>query len=200
MTADVVRQLLGAAVSLPGSLAERGQDDGVEIAMETTTQPLGRAFAHETDVFGRERRAHVGWTPRFAATYRRAGPLRLLLADGGGNLVRQRARDPVRPASGEELVEEDAQLVDVGGCRHRLARDLLGTRVLGCEHSLERRRLVGAVAVRGEQLGDAEVEKLRRAVSSDEDVARLDVAVHDQPLVRVTERRRRRRGRCGGDR
>ena len=44
---------------------------------------------------------------------------------------------------------------------------------------------------RVEQLGDAEVEQLRRAVGGDQDVVRLQVAMHDQVLMRVVHRARR---------
>ena len=39
--------------------------------------------------------------------------------------------------------------------------------------------------VRIEQLGDAEIEELRRALGRDEDVSRLDVPVDDQVMVGV---------------
>src|SRR5687768_17712219 len=38
-----------------------------------------------------------------------------------------------------------------------------------------------------QQLGDAEVEQARLAVAVDQDVARLEVAVHDQPRVRMRD-------------
>ena len=42
-------------------------------------------------------------------------------------------------------------------------------------------------AVGGEQRGDAEVEQLGLAGGGDQDVGRLDVAVHDQALMRIRE-------------
>ena len=38
--------------------------------------------------------------------------------------------EPERPVAGEQLVEQQAERVDVGGRRHRLAADLLGARVV----------------------------------------------------------------------
>ena len=108
------------------------------------------------------------------------------------------AGDAVRPPAGEQLVEQHAQRVDVGGGGHRLAAHLLGAGVLG-RHQLQpgrgrRQRLPGHLGI--EQLGDAEVEQLGHAVLGDQDVGRLDVAVDDQVLVRVLHRRRPAAGRC----
>ena len=49
-------------------------------------------------------------------------------------------------------------------------------------------RRVTVDAARVEQLGDAEIEQLGRAVAGHQDVARLDVAVDDETLVRVLDR------------
>ena len=55
------------------------------------------------------------------------------------------------------------------------------------------RRCVGfgdiGVGFRFEQLGDAEVEQLHRAVGGHEDVVGLEVAMHDEVLMRVTHGR-----------
>ena len=61
-----------------------------------------------------------------------------------------------------------------------------------------------SIAARLQQLGDAEVEQLRHAVRGHEDVARLDVAMDDEVLVRILhraahpqEQRAAARGRTG---
>ena len=54
--------------------------------------------------------------------------------------------------------------------------------------SLCGRELIGPFAL-AQEAGDAEVEQLDRAVGRDEDVAGLEVAVHDQVLVGVLDRR-----------
>ena len=72
-----------------------------------------------------------------------------------------------------------------------VAAHLLGARVrrrhdavLGMRDRERVRRLAGV-----EQLGDAEVEQLRHALRRDQDVVRLQVAMHDQVLVRVVDGR-----------
>ena len=88
-----------------------------------------------------------------------------------------------RQAPGEQLVEHDAERPDVGGRGHRLAADLLGRRVLGV--SACRRSASTRPPRRVEQLGDAEVEQLRPPLGGDQDVRRLEIAVHHQPPVRA---------------
>ena len=88
--------------------------------------------------------------------------------------------------SGEHLVEHDAERVEVGLPGHGLAERLLGRDVVGrAEHAPGDRQ-----ALLGERAGDAEVGDLGAAFLADEDVLRLDVAVHDHPFVRGAERAR----------
>ncbi len=91
--------------------------------------------------------------------------------------------------AGEQLEEQDAEGVDVGGGRDRAAGDLLGRGVLRRQRDTaltgqHRHRFVVA-----EQLGDAEVEQLDLAAGGDEHVRRLQVAVDDQVGVGVRDRR-----------
>ena len=92
--------------------------------------------------------------------------------------------------AGEQLEEQHAQGVDVGGGGDLAAGDLLGRGVLRRQRDAAfarqhrhrcRRRL--------EQLGDAEVEQLDLAVAGHEHVRRLQVAVDDQVGVGVRDRR-----------
>jgi hypothetical protein len=91
--------------------------------------------------------------------------------DGGVALERDGAR--------QHLEEQDAEGVEVGRRRRGLTTGLLGSDVRGGPHHRsgvgERRLPQGA--------GDAEVGDLDRAVRSDDDVARLDVPVHDPGTV-----------------
>ena len=98
------------------------------------------------------------------------------------------ALHPLRGDPGEQLVEHRAQRVDVGRRGDRLAAHLLRARVLRREqaHPRARRRLPPGGGV--EELGDAEVEELGLALDRDQDVARLEVAVHDELLVGVGHR------------
>ena len=92
-----------------------------------------------------------------------------------------------RPLAGEQLVEDDAEAVDVaaGVDRVRLAAGLLGRHVgRRAEHlAVGRHRRVVGVA-----LGQAEVHEVRLAVGVEQDVRRLDVAVDDAERVRAAER------------
>jgi hypothetical protein len=97
-------------------------------------------------------------------------------------------------AAREQLVEEDAQRVDVGARVHVEAAELrlLGRHVLRRPDDLPElgeERLLREPAVRG--LGDPEVDHLRHrlaVVERDEDVRRLQVAVDDALAVRVLDR------------
>ena len=82
-----------------------------------------------------------------------------------------------------QLVEHDAEAVDVGRHRDRRPRNLLGARVGGGPEAQLRfapRRRWGEI--RG-GAADAEVEELRDACRGDQHVARLQVAVHHQVAV-----------------
>ncbi len=94
--------------------------------------------------------------------------------------------------TGEQLVEQNTEGVNVGSGGDRTTGDLLGRRVGEGERALafagedrchDRRRTVF------EQLGDSEVEQLHPTIVADEDVRRLDVAVDDQVGVGVRHRR-----------
>ena len=84
-----------------------------------------------------------------------------------------------RPAPGQALVGHHAERVDVGGGGGDRAGGLLGRDVGGgAEHRTGR----GELADHGGP-GDAEVGQHERAVRAYQQVARLDVAVHDAVLV-----------------
>jgi hypothetical protein len=94
------------------------------------------------------------------------------------------------PASREQLVQQQPQLVDVRGRGDRLPRHLLGARVLWRHRPDAGARPRRAEPLRRvvDQLGDPEVEQLDLALVGDQDVARLQVPVHHQVAVRVLHR------------
>ena len=95
-----------------------------------------------------------------------------------------------RHPTGEALVEHEAERVEVGATVELAAAHLLGRQVLGGAHH---HVVAGEVVVGGlEALGDAEVGEQHPAVGRDEDVAGLDVAVHEAGAVGVRRARRRR--------
>ena len=101
---------------------------------------------------------------------------RLVVNDAVQNLG-----DPLpseRPLAYEELVENDAHREDVGPAIDRGAAHLLGAHVVDCAH-----HHAAAREVHPPEFGDAEVHDLGGAVVEHPDVARLDVAVDDAPLV-----------------
>jgi hypothetical protein len=93
-------------------------------------------------------------------------------------------------AACEQLVEHQAERVDIGGGGDRRTLHLLGRGVLQRQRAApflgQRAGRVGP-RVALEQLGDAEVEQLDAAVARDEHVARLDVAMHDEVAVRMRD-------------
>lgn len=102
---------------------------------------------------------------------------------------RRVARQPVGAHAGEQFVEHHAERVDVGGHAHRPRAHLLGRGVVGGYCAAHQPGDLGLRrAIVAEQLGHAEVEQPHLAGRGDEDVARLEVAVHDEPAVRVRHR------------
>ena len=88
----------------------------------------------------------------------------------------------------EKFVENDAETVNIARRRHGFAADLFRAGVFGRHYALEGEGLTAALRVlRVEQLGDAEVEQLWFALGGDANIRRLDVAMNDQMLVRVSD-------------
>jgi len=157
-------------VALVRPLRERLADDRVEVARKRAREAArGRGAARA--------RGFVGGGS--------AGAERLVLEDRALERARVVAV-PVRSPAGEELVEHDAERVDVGRRADRRARDLLGRRVGGGQRAARDPRELGLarLAVRDE-LRDAEVEQARLARVGDEDVRGFEVAVDDEVRVRV---------------
>ena len=95
-----------------------------------------------------------------------------------------------RVLSAQQEVHQHAERVDVGGGGHVASLQLFGRGEFGRERVAraggERGLRVAAGVV--QQLGDAEVQQLHVAARGDEDVARFQVAVQDQPVVRLRDR------------
>ena len=99
-------------------------------------------------------------------------------ADGAGDGGEGGVGDFLGFFAGEELVENDAEGVDVGGGGDGFAADLFGAGVFGGEH-LGAGDGDGLVGVVGEDAGDAEIEEFDGAGLVDQDVAGFQVPVND---------------------
>src|SRR2546427_2819817 len=85
-----------------------------------------------------------------------------------------------RAPPGERFIADHAQREDVRQRRNRLQLDLLRRHV-------GERTLAARAAPRIDDVGDTEVDDLYRVVFHDEDVAGLEIAVHQAALVRGVE-------------
>src|SRR5437016_706847 len=88
--------------------------------------------------------------------------------------------------SGQHLVEDDPQAVEVGALVAVAGPDLLRGHVLGRAHARRQPR-PGEVAERGVE-GDPEVHQLHAAVGGQHDVLGLEIAVYDALAVEVDQR------------
>ena len=88
-----------------------------------------------------------------------------------------------RQRAGEQAEQQQPECIDIGRGRDLAAAQLLGR---GVGDGQLRGGRPAAAAV--DQLGDAEVEQLGFALVVDQDVARLDVAMHDQVAVCMRDR------------
>ena len=189
---DVVGHCAGRSIAPCRLLPQRHHDDRVDVAAELARQLLDRRVARGGDGRGRDvvLRA-VGAGDRLDLSGPCARPFRILRADHLHDLLRRSRARAVRPMTRDELVQNHAQRVDVARRRQRVAAHLLRARVVERHHPLlePRQRRVGGRERRVEQLGDAEVEQLHAAGRVDDDVRGLEVAVDDEVLVRVLDRR-----------
>src|SRR6185295_12404413 len=120
------------------------------------------------------------------------GGIRLALVDRALERGEAGVAELVGLPPGQQLVEDDAERVDVRGAFDRLAAHLLGARVRRGHRPLLGLRRLGlrsGPAAGFEQPRDAEVEQLRLAPFRDQDVAGLQVAMDDRGGVRVLDRR-----------
>ena len=184
---DVHRQSVGRLVTTRAVLFQALHDDPIQIAPELVEQlrGIGRStFGRGGQVSALERREPGAWANRF------------LFADGLAHRVQaggQQFLGVERCAAHQQLIEQDAQAVDVAACVNIqtahlcLFRAHVGWRA----HKLMQlriNRLVGQPAFR--RLGNAEINHLGHGhpiVQRDHDVGGLDVAVDDALLVRVLD-------------
>ena len=180
---QVVAELRHRGIAFRRILFQRLAEDGLQVAPQLALKPRRRRRA------GRgQRRRRLGRGPDLN---RIGQPHRL---DFGHRLhvVRRRLRRRTGGMmAGQQLVQENAERVDVGRGGNGAAGDLLRRCVLWRHR---RSRLVRQDGQRGlgvvlNQLGDAEVEQLDLSCRRHEDVRRLQVAVHDQVGVGVRDRR-----------
>jgi hypothetical protein len=88
-----------------------------------------------------------------------------------------------RLAAGDQLVEHDTRAEEIRAVVARLALALLGRHVRGRAHDQ-----AGHGKARRVDARDAEVRDLERAAVRQDQVRRLDVAMHDPAIVRVLQR------------
>src|SRR5215213_2183242 len=89
----------------------------------------------------------------------------------------------------QQLIENGAELVDVGESRDWITTNLLRRSVVRSHpaaHRVRERRT--GIALWFEELGQAEIEQLYRTITVDENVRRLQIAVNYEVSVRVLRR------------
>ena len=105
----------------------------------------------------------------------------LHLAGGRGELAQ-------RQFTGEHLVEDDAQRVDVRPVVHALGMlDLFRRHIVRRAHDLPHAGQMEVLRLAAQDFGQAEVGDLCAALLVQQHVLRLDVAVHDAFVVRILE-------------
>ncbi|MCR6701670.1 MAG: hypothetical protein NVV68_11175 [Dokdonella sp.] len=169
MVLQIGRQLGHRCVAMRRVLAQRLERDRVEIAAQRAMQA--------------PRHRRVGSAA--GLQHGLARPRRLLVEDRPFVRGRRAAREAIRPPAGQQLVQQQAERVHVDRRGHRLAAHLLGRGVLGREHA--RGTDAGIAGI--DQLGDAEIEQLDLSGRRDQQVRRLEIAMHDQPRMRMRDRR-----------
>ena len=143
-----------AAHELPNAIAQRvsagRHGQALEMAADVGGQRLRRRVAPLRLLLERlrarsRRGRRASWRERARP---RARPLRTgrLRAPAPPLEAQRAASRGVRPRAGEQLVEHDAQRIDVGGGGHGLAEHLLGRRVLGRQRAKQVRVAGGRLA------------------------------------------------------
>ena len=164
---DVLCEGIDGNVAIRRIFPERLQHDGVEIAAQAAHElPAVCGIAHRA-----ARDDHIGF----------------------GNGVFQRGAavpfQSIGSGPGEQLIENDAERIDVRRGGQRSPGDLFGTGVVRRQRaSAELGQWCGIDAACGHQFRDAEVEQVHDAICGDEDVGGFQVAVYDQVRVRILHR------------
>ena len=101
----------------------------------------------------------------------------------------RRSKFPERQFAGEHFVKDHAEGIDIGAVidLERML-DLLGRHVVWRAHDVSFHGEAKRIATQAEDLGEAEVGDFHAPFAVDEDILRLDVAVHDAFVVGVLQR------------
>jgi hypothetical protein len=166
MTLEVLTELLRRRVACLRIGPKRHQADGVEIVGDASQ----RSWPSDADL-------GLGGLGTTRSQSRARGRRQLTAAVAS-----------VRPFAGEQLIQHDAEGVDIGCGGDRPALKLLGSGIPGCHELLAGPGQTGIVRRVGKQLRDAEVEELHPAIAIDQDIARFEVAVDHQVTVQVADR------------
>ena len=172
VAAQVLRQCLDGGIALVRFLGQRFQHDVVEIAGDRAgAAAIAGQAAFLRQAHRRQRRFQ-----------------RLFVQDGffPGRIAL--AFDLVGFALGQQLVQHDAERIDVGHRRDQFAAQLLRRGVVqgeGARAGLG--DLHAGVGDLVEQFRDAEIEQADLAGRRDQDVRGLQVAMHDEVGVRVAD-------------
>ena len=167
-----------------GPARQAPRDRGARLVLERPRQ-LGCELPRRAGSLGRLARHPA--LERLGHRRRRGRPV---LADVGRRRGGDRVGDrdgclPVaRAAPGERLVTDGGERVDVDRGTGLAPLELLGRHVGGGAEDGAAARDAGRVGRRG----DAEVDELRDRIVAQQDIRRLDVAVHDALGMRVVER------------
>ena len=114
-----------------------------------------------------------------------AGPRRLLIKNGAFIGRRGGVAYLIRTSSGQQLVKQKTERVNIDGCRDRLASHLLGRRIFRSKHALD--ASVAGIVI--DQFCDAEVEQFDLATMIDHQIRGFQIAMNDEVGMRMTYRR-----------
>src|SRR5262245_31011721 len=190
MASDILAELLYGRIPLSGILSHGFQDNVVQIACQQPLQARRVSLSQRTNRLTIVRRvarfiAIYGWWLSDNGT--RTG--RVLLANGSSDFVQTTAVQAIGLTSREQLIEHNAQRVDITGCRDGGAQDLLRTGILGRQwmqaFNGEFRNRLATLGT--QEFCDSEIQQFRRAIGGHENVPRFQVAMHDKILVRVVD-------------
>jgi len=100
------------------------------------------------------------------------------------------SRNVIGSAPGQQFIQNHSQRVNVTGRGDGLALDLLRARVLRRQqaHQADRLFAFGADFAGCQNLGDPKIKQLRNSFGIDQYVPWFDIAMNNQPLMRVLHR------------
>jgi hypothetical protein len=185
VTAQVQGELLDGFVAAPGIGPKGHEHDVVKVSAEPSAQGPRQILAR-----GAARLGAIRLIPGSGPAHRHARPLRFPVGRGSRHAERRVPGAIVRFQPGEQRIQHEAQGVHVARRGDRLSPNLLGARVVRCQephHALGCARRVRIRPVH--DLGDPEIQQFGHALRGHQDIARLQIAVNDQPLVCVLDRR-----------